>query len=102
MKRKAILMHSQDDVATALTELAAGEEIEVELSGRRVSTVVREEIQFAHKYALRNIAKGEPILKYGMPIGKALEDIQAGQWVHVHNCRSDRWGFQNDKYGIQA
>jgi altronate hydrolase len=51
---------------------------------------------------LRDIAQGESILKYGLPIGSALEDIPAGAWVHVHNCRSEHFGHRHIKYGIKA
>ncbi|MDE6156604.1 MAG: UxaA family hydrolase, partial [Muribaculaceae bacterium] len=35
-----------------------------------------------HKVALRPIAKGEPVIKYGFPIGKATADIAEGEWIH--------------------
>lgn len=38
-----------------------------------------------HKIALRNIAKGEPVVKYGFPIGRATQDIAEGEWVHSNN-----------------
>lgn len=38
-----------------------------------------------HKIALRNIAKGEPVVKYGFPIGRATQDIAEGEWIHSHN-----------------
>ena len=38
-----------------------------------------------HKIALRSIAKGEPVVKYGFPIGRATQDIAEGEWVHSHN-----------------
>ena len=38
-----------------------------------------------HKVALRPIAKGEEVIKYGFPIGKATQDIAEGEWVHSHN-----------------
>ncbi|MBO5775720.1 MAG: altronate dehydratase, partial [Kiritimatiellae bacterium] len=38
-----------------------------------------------HKYAVRAIAVGEQVIKYGMPIGKATADIVVGEHVHVHN-----------------
>lgn len=38
-----------------------------------------------HKVALRVIAKGEEVIKYGFPIGKATQDIAEGEWVHSHN-----------------
>lgn len=38
-----------------------------------------------HKYAIRPIANGENVIKYGMPIGHATCDIAVGDHVHVHN-----------------
>jgi hypothetical protein len=102
VRNKVILMHPQDDVATALTDLEASEQVTARLDERVVDVVLVQDIAFGHKVALRDIAEGEEILKYGMPIGKALCAIRAGEWVHVHNCRSHRWGFHNDTYGLQA
>ena len=45
-------------------------------------------IKKGHKFALRDIAKGEKIIKYGAPIGIATKDIAEGEWVHVHNVRT--------------
>ncbi|WP_157935807.1 UxaA family hydrolase [Paracoccus zhejiangensis] len=50
---------------------------------------LREAVTLGHKVAARPIAKGEKILKYGVSIGSATEDIAAGQHVHVHNMQSD-------------
>lgn len=102
MNRVAILLNTLDDVATALTGLQAGQKIEVVLEEISYNTLLREDIEFGHKYALRDIAKGEDILKYGLPIGTALADIRAGEWVHVHNCRSEHYGFHREKYGLNA
>jgi len=99
---KVILLNVRDDVATALIDLQANDAVTASLDDRIVDVVLTQDIAFGHKVALRNIAKGEEILKYGMPIGRALCDIGVGEWVHVHNCRSHRWGFQNDIYGLQA
>lgn len=41
-----------------------------------------------HKVAVRAIAAGEPVLKYGAPIGYATRDIAPGAYVHIHNMRS--------------
>jgi altronate dehydratase small subunit len=102
VERKAILLNARDDVATALTALQAGETVHVALGEVTREVTLREEIPFAHKFALRDLAAGEEILKYGLPIGAALRPIRAGEWVHVHNCRSGRFGFLHEKYGIQA
>jgi len=102
MKRTAILLHPADDVATALTALQQGELVEVSLDEKAYTIRLKQDIPFGHKFALRSIVPQEQILKYGLPIGKALEQINPGDWVHVHNCRSERFGFRHEKYGIIA
>ena len=42
-----------------------------------------------HKYALRDIAEGENVIKYGMPIGHATCAIRKGEHVHVHNVKTN-------------
>jgi altronate hydrolase len=42
-----------------------------------------------HKYAIRPIAANENVIKYGMPIGHATEDIAVGEHVHVHNVKTN-------------
>ena len=87
MEQTAFQIHVQDNVATALNVLKTGD---VRLLGdakeKRVSAT--EEIPSGHKIALRSIACGEKIMKYGVPIGCATKDIPAGTWVHLHNMRS--------------
>ena len=41
-----------------------------------------------HKYAVRDIQKGEQVIKYGFPIGVASEDIKTGEQVHSHNLKT--------------
>ena len=81
---KWIKIHPPDNVAVALEDIQAGETLTM-TDGVSVAaeTVVR-----GHKIALRNIPKDTPVIKYGNPIGLAKEDIQPGQWVHVHNVRT--------------
>jgi len=102
VKRKTILLNAMDNVATALTDLKKGEEVNTSLDERSYDLVLLEDVDMGHKIALQDLAEGETITKYGMPIGRALVPIRAGQWVHVHNCRSHRWGFHNEKYGLKA
>lgn len=47
-----------------------------------------DKIPAGHKFALRDIKKGEYVIKYGEIIGRATEDIKKGEWVHTHNVRS--------------
>lgn len=45
-------------------------------------------IPAGHKIALKDIKRNEAIIKYGMVIAKAREDIKKGEWVHTHNVKS--------------
>lgn len=47
-----------------------------------------ERIPAGHKFALRDIREGEYIIKYGAVIGRATQNIAAGEWVHTHNLRT--------------
>ncbi len=46
------------------------------------------EIPAGHKFALRDIPKGEYVVKYGEIIGRASQEIKEGEWVHTHNVKS--------------
>jgi altronate hydrolase len=46
------------------------------------------DIPAGHKFALKEIAKGEYVIKYGEIIGRATQDIACGEWVHTHNVKS--------------
>lgn len=49
---------------------------------------VKVNVENGHKYAIKDIAKGEQIIKYGFPIGIAKEDIKADEHVHTHNLKT--------------
>ena len=51
-----------------------------------------------HKYALRDIAEGENVVKYGMPIGHASCAIKKGEHVHVHNVKTNLGEVLEYKY----
>jgi altronate dehydratase len=83
---RAIVISAQDNVATALEALEPGQSIENGAS----SIAVAEAIPRGHKVALRAIAAGEIVVKYGSAIGHASTDIATGMHVHTHNVASDR------------
>ncbi len=51
-----------------------------------------------HKYAIRDIAEGENVVKYGMPIGHATRPIAKGEHVHVHNVKTSLGEVLEYKY----
>lgn len=82
---KMLHIHPNDNVAVALADIGKGEA--VELNG--VTVTAAEDIGRGHKMALRDLAEGEKIVKYGYPIGHASCAVKAGEWVHVHNVKTD-------------
>ena len=81
---KLIRIHPSDNVAVALTDIAVGEH----LTADGLEITAAENIARGHKIALSTIREGEPVVKYGNPIGIAKTEIPTGAWVHVHNVRT--------------
>src|SRR5437899_3214110 len=76
----AVHLRPQDNVAVAARPLAPG--LEVQFDGQPFA--VQGRVGLGHKLAVRPIAAGEPVLKYGQVIGFAAADVPAGAHVHVH------------------
>ncbi|HEY8572693.1 altronate dehydratase family protein [Phenylobacterium sp.] len=68
----------RDDVAVALRPVSAGDAV-------AEGVVAAADIPAGHKVALRRIAAGEEVRKYGWPIGRATAPIAPGEHVHSHN-----------------
>ena len=79
-----LLLHPADTVLVARTNAPEGLEITLDSGPLRLARV----IPMAHKIARHAIAVGDTVLKYGLPIGIATEDIAPGAHVHIHNIRS--------------
>ena len=87
----AILINEKDNVGTAVKPLKAGETASyLTREGAVRSVCVREDIPVFHKFALFDISRDAPIIKYGEHIGFAKDVIEAGQYVHIHNLYSKR------------
>lgn len=55
-------------------------------------------LENGHKYADRDIKKGEKIIKYGFSIGYATKEIKKGDHVHVHNVKTGLDGLLEYEY----
>lgn len=78
------MLNPADNVLVARTNAPEGCEVVLESGPVCLSRA----IPLAHKIARHEIAAGDRILKYGMPIGIATADIAPGAHVHIHNIRS--------------
>ncbi len=94
MQKGLILVHDTDDAAIALDELKAGETYPVAGSDLTLLT----DVPFGHKVALRDIASGENVIKYGHPIGHAVGDIKRGEHIHTHNLKTNLSGMLEYTY----
>lgn len=88
--KKCVVINEKDNVAVALVKLSKGEEL--------CGTVLLEDIERGHKFALRPIKAGEKIIKYGEVIGSAKCDISQGEHVHTNNMRTDLDSKSEYKY----
>ena len=82
MKPNALLIEAQDDVVTVLRAVREGDMVRWD-GGSPIPA--RENIPVGHKVAIRAVAGGEAIRKYGWPIGSASVAIVPGELVHTHN-----------------
>ena len=83
--KRFLKINAADNVAVALADLAAGERVEID--GGVVT--LREAVARGHKFALRDLAVGEDVVKYGYPIGHVTCNVAAGTWVHSHNLKTN-------------
>lgn len=90
MKIDAIMLNAEDNVATAVQDLEKMQMARVRFGENILEVQITETIPYGHKFVMKAMVKGEPILKYGEVIGTATEDIAVGQHAHVHNIESTR------------
>lgn len=84
--KRFLKINPADNVCVVLDEvLRAGEVIDVE--GREIT--LQSEVMRGHKVALCPISQGENVIKYGYPIGHATAPIEAGEWIHSHNLKTN-------------
>ena len=86
---KIILIDERDNVVVAKVNLSKGEKILENIK-------IKDNIKLGFKIAIKNLKKGEKIIKYGEVIGKATKNINKGELVHVHNVGGLR--AQGDKH----
>lgn len=74
-KRLLVKVNNVDNVAIAVDEIKAGTLVADDV-------VTRVDIPQAHKVALEKIKKGKPVIRYGVTLGYAIDDIEKGDWIN--------------------
>ncbi len=85
MNEPVILLNPVDNVVVCRRAVAMGKRLTV--AGNALIALC--DVDIGHKIACAPIAAGAAVVKYGMAIGSATASIAAGDWVHVHNMRSN-------------
>ena len=80
---EAVVLNPGDNIGVALAALKSG--AKVKLYGQEVRVELANDIPYQHKFSIKRIATGMEIIKDGVVIGKATQDIESGQHVHTHN-----------------
>jgi len=94
MTTLAIRLHKDDNVAVARKSLRPGGSVLDDIVALNL-------IPAGHKVAIRGIAAGEPVMRYGQIIGFASRPITPGEHVHLPNMALD--AFEKDyAYGRDA
>lgn len=88
MKQKFLKINAADTVVVCLQPLAKGEQIDVD--GTIIT--VNQDTPAGHKVLIKNTGAGKDIIKYGYPIGHAINDMKAGDWVNEHTLKTNLKG----------
>ena len=95
MKQTAYLqINKGDNVVVCLQPINAGEEIKI---GNHAVQALRN-TPAGHKILLCDTPKDKPIIKYGYPIGRAKENLKAGEWVNENNIQTNLSGTLEYEY----
>lgn len=81
MSTNTLKVHPNDNVIVALTNLAPGNE--VHHNGDIIT--IRESVEIKHKFTVKDMVEGEPIIMYGVMVGKAKVPIPAGHMISQAN-----------------
>jgi (2R)-sulfolactate sulfo-lyase subunit alpha len=89
-----VLHDAKDTVAVVVVEgVKAGTALDGWIMDEDKSTTVKalQDIPIGHKVALKDMAVGDTVIKYGIDMGKVVAPIKAGEHAHVHNIKTKRW-----------
>jgi len=90
-----LLIHDRrDNVGVVVVEgLRAGTELfcVVTEDNSELRAVTNHDVPIGHKVALRDLAVGDTIVRYGQDIGRVVAPIRKGDHVHTHNLKTKRW-----------
>ena len=93
-KASFIKINPADSVVVCLRPFNKGEQINVD--GKDIT--LAQDTPAGHKVLINDTAKGENIIKYGYPIGHAMDNLKAGEWVNENNLKTNLSGTLTYEY----
>src|ERR1700726_526537 len=89
-----VLHEAKDTVGVAVVEgIKAGTQLNAWIMDEDeiVTVPARQDIPIGHKVALKDMAVGDTVFKYGVDMGKVVAPIKTGEHAHVQNIKTKRW-----------
>ena len=89
-----VLHEEKDSVAVVVVEgIQAGQDMTALIldDDRTITIKANAAIPIGHKVAVKDMATGDTVMKYGTDIGKVVAPIAIGDHAHVHNIKTKRW-----------
>ncbi len=89
-----VLHDPEDSVAVVVTEnVKAGQQLTALILDEDPTIQIPcvADIPLGHKVAMKDMAVGDTVIKYGVDIGKVVAAIKTGEHAHVHNIKTKRW-----------
>jgi (2R)-sulfolactate sulfo-lyase subunit alpha len=94
-ERPHFIVHNPEDAVgvVVVEDLKAGQELTGWVMGNdaTVKLTVQADVPLGHKVATKPLAEGDTVVEYQHEIGRAVEDIPVGGYVHAHNIKTKRW-----------
>ena len=97
---KVLSVHPKDNVLVALSSMEAGEEVSYGDDSYQMVVPVPGK----HKFAMQALDAGDPLIMYGVMVGRAKRPIAKGEWISVENVShaTSQYGNRSGEYIWEA
>lgn len=80
-----VIKQGKDNVAVVSGDVKKGDCVCYRDGTHKVKMTALENIPIYHKICIRDLKKGDIVVKYGEGIGRVMEDVKRGGYIHIHN-----------------
>ena len=94
MEKTYLKINKADSVVVCLQPMKKGETINID----GINVTLNQDTPAGHKVLINDTAEGQDIVKYGYPIGHAIKNLKAGDWVNEENLKTNLAGTLSYTY----